>query len=181
MSTPTPVWTQANSTLHIQTRREGMLSPVGHDLRLRVGRFEVLWEPGSGAFSASFELSTVEVVAALDGEREVHDALSSRDKRKITDKTRDDVLQVGRYPYGRADGTATLPPSDGAGSLEGTLELRGARRPVRGTVRPVAGQLEARVTIRTPDFGIKPVSALLGTLKVRPDVEIILRGPVPVR
>ena len=176
---PPITWTQADSTLHIQTRREGVLSPVGHDLRLGLQRFEVSWDPDSSVVSGTFETATVEVRAALDGERALPKALSTRDKAKITDKIRREVLQVGRYPYGRLDGSATVPTGSNPGVFEGTLELRGVRRPVRASVRSVAGQLEARVTLNTPDFGVQPVSALLGTLKVRKDVEVILRGPAP--
>jgi hypothetical protein len=34
------------------------------------------------------------------------------------------------------------------------------------------------VTLHQPDYGIKPYSAMLGTLKIRPDVKVRIRLPL---
>lgn len=172
-------WTPANTSVHVHTRREGVLSPVGHDLRLAVHRFELTWDRTDGTVTGRFELASVDVETALDGDRPDPKALSRRDKARIEDKTRSDVLDVRRHPVASLTGTGTPPAGGTPGAFDGTLELRGQTRTIRASLRIVGDEIEARTTLYTPDFGIRPVSALFGTLKVRPDVEVIVRGPAP--
>jgi polyisoprenoid-binding protein YceI len=57
--------------------------------------------------------------------------------------------------------------------MGGTLTLAGQTRPVRLQVEQTApGHYRATTTVRQTDFGIKPYSAFLGSLKVADAVEI---------
>ena len=74
-------------------------------------------------------------------------ALDDDDKRNIEQTIRDEVL-----------------PADPITYADGQLTLNGVTRPV-----PVDGNV---ATITQTDFGLKPYSALFGTLKVADDVRV---------
>ncbi len=61
--------------------------------------------------------------------------------------------------------------------VQGALSLRGIERPLSLTARAVAGAWTAEVDLSQPDYGIKPFTAMLGTLKVKPVVRVQLRVP----
>lgn len=160
---------QSTAQCFVFTFKEGLLSRVGHDLKLRCERFEVQVEPDR--VSATFDPAAFVVVAALKDGRENPGALSAKDQRQILDNMRREVLHPDRYPTIRfTSSRVTAEPR--ALKVEGELELHGARRPIVVTARQVAGELIAEVDLHTPDFGIAPFSALLGALKVKPRVKV---------
>ena len=56
--------------------------------------------------------------------------------------------------------------------VEGELELAGARAPVAFGLSVGDGHVAGSATVRQTDWGIKPYSALFGTLKVADEVEV---------
>ena len=57
--------------------------------------------------------------------------------------------------------------------VEGELELRGERRPIAFELTPAGdGRLTGSVVVRQSEWGMKPYSALFGTLKVADEVEV---------
>jgi polyisoprenoid-binding protein YceI len=78
-----------------------------------------------------------------------------------------------------------LDPDGSRGTVHGELELAGTRHPISFELRSEDGRLTARATVKQSDWGIKPYSALFGTLKVADEVEVgieaSLTGPlIPV-
>jgi len=61
---------------------------------------------------------------------------------------------------------------EGTGGVQGELELGGRRGPVAFELAVNDGQLTGQATVKQTAFGIKPYSALFGTLKVADDVRI---------
>jgi hypothetical protein len=57
-------------------------------------------------------------------------------------------------------------------AVAGELELAGARRPLELALRDAGGRLTGSAQIKQTDWGMKPYSALFGTLKVADSVEI---------
>jgi hypothetical protein len=68
------------------------------------------------------------------------------------------------------------PAGDGF-AIAGTLSLHGRQKRVAGTAVRTGGKLCLELTLHQPDFGIKPYSAMLGTLKVKPDVRLKITVP----
>lgn len=169
---------QTTASCHVFTFREGMLSAVGHDLKLAVTRFSVEVDPQAPSVSARFDAASLRVVAAVDGETERSGALSDSDLEKIRGEIQHDVLDARRYPDIRFASTQVTRTGDGY-QIDGQLTLHGQTRPLRVTTR-AAGQTQvAEVTLHQPDYGIKPYKALLGALKVRADVRVRLELPLP--
>ena len=65
--------------------------------------------------------------------------------------------------------------AEGSGSawtVHGNLTLHGETRPVTVTVKEQAGRYVGSATVKQSEFGIKPVKAAGGTVKVKDEVRI---------
>lgn len=154
------------------TYREGLLSRAGHDLKLRVRDFTVRFT--DEGVEATFDPRSFEVVSAMEGGREKPSALSERDKRQVVDNIERQVLHVARF---REIRFAAERPDDDATELRGRLTLHGIERPVTVTLSDDGDHREARLRIHQPDFRIEPFRAMLGALRIRPEVDVVLRIP----
>jgi hypothetical protein len=153
------------------TFKEGLLSPMAHDLRLRVTRFEI--DVGD-AILATFDATSLVVDTPMKDGRENPSALSSADKTKITGQICDDVLHAVQYPQVTFRSRTVTPRSDGGYDLRGELTLHGVTRALDVQTRLVDGRQQAEVTLHQPDYGITPYRALLGTLKIQPEVSVLI-------
>lgn len=160
----------------IFTFKEGVLSRVGHDLRLRAGRWEVTLGDGGATLTARFETASVKVAAAIRDGRDAPGLLSSGDVRQIEHAIADDVLEARRFPTVTYEAKVTRAGDDRA-TLDGTLTVKGVRRPLVVEARLAGDAWTATVTLHQPDFGITPYRALLGALKIRPDLRVEVRVP----
>jgi len=160
-----PTYDATNAECRVFTFKEGLLSAVAHDLELDVGRFEVE-VAGDGSIRASFDPTSLGVVHALSNGAPAPDALSRRDRAKIDANIAKDVLHPKRHPSIRFESTEVTDEQ-----VRGRLELHGRTRDI--TLDRRGDEVEA--TLHQPDFGIAPFSAMLGTLKIKPDVRVRLR------
>jgi polyisoprenoid-binding protein YceI len=129
----------------------------------------------AGVVTLRVDAASLRVVCARQGERDAPEVLSARDHAKIEKNIREDVLASGRFPEVLFRSTAAAPRGDGW-EVTGDLSLHGVTRRVAAQVRRVEGWWVAEVTLRQPDYGIKPYSAMLGALKVQPDVKVVVRA-----
>ena len=159
------------------TFKEGLLASVAHDLKLRVTRFTV--DVTDGGVSAEFAADSLRVMHAMRDGREDAAALSDADRRKIERNIVEEVLAAGRYPTIRFSSTRVVKNPVGF-EVSGELALHGQRRPLRVDVKAVGSRFVAEVVLHQPDFGIKPYTAMLGALRIRPDVRIELSVPSAV-
>jgi YceI-like domain len=167
---------ETSASCEIFTRREGVLSAVGHDLKLRAQRLAIEVDPGS--VRARFDLASVVVVAAMRGGSEDPGALSDRDRREIERSCGSEVLEVGRFPEATFVSTAVR-ATDAGWMVTGTLALHGRTLDGEFEVRRESDRAVARVDLDVRRFGIKPYSAMLGALRVHPVVTVVVRTPIP--
>jgi len=162
-----------NGRIILRTFRDGLAAQAGHDLTIEAVRW-------SGELDVAEDLTPVSLTVKIDlGALVVRDGtggikpLSDRDKREIAVSARK-VLSADRYPEATFSTTRFDHALDGAGgTIEGTLTLAGQSRPERLTVsQPGPGQYKATAKVRQRDFGIKPYSAFLGSLKVADEVQV---------
>jgi hypothetical protein len=169
-----PSYDERTSDCWVFTFKEGLLSPVAHDLRLRVTKFSLEVAGASSAIIASFDTSSLRVDTPMKEGAENPTALSAADKDKIAAQIRDDVLHSARHPEATFRSSAVSARSDGGYDIDGELTLHGVTRRLGAQTRLVAGRQQLELTLHQPDFGITPYRAMLGTLKIRPDVLIRL-------
>jgi polyisoprenoid-binding protein YceI len=168
---------EQDGTIWLETRREGLLGPVGHDLRLEVGRFTVEVSTQRDSVRASVEASTVRVRDALDGDTESPGALGRRDRGRIERTIADEVLRVRQHPLIRFESAAVVAEGEGY-RITGALTLRDVTRTITATAHPTESRLVTRFMLRKSDFGIRQVTALLGALRVRDEVAVIVDLPM---
>lgn len=163
------------ATCLVFTYKEGLLSPIAHDLKIEVTRFSIETDPDVPSVRAELDPGSLRVVTAMRDGRP-HDALSDKDKREIEKNIREDVLHTKRHASIRFASTAVRRDGD-AFEVEGDLTLHGATNRIRTRVAPEGDVLVAELTLHQPDFGIKPYRAALGALRVQADVEVRVSVP----
>lgn len=160
-----------NGRITLRTSRDGLVAQAGHDLRIDATRW-------SGELVVGADLSPTSLDVTVDlGALVVREGtggikpLTDRDKREIAVTARK-VLAADRYPDATFTATSFEPSGDG-GTITGALALAGRSRPERLEVSQTApGRYSATTYIRQTDFGIKPYSAFLGSLKVSDAVKV---------
>ncbi|MGB5697730.1 MAG: YceI family protein [Polyangiales bacterium] len=165
-----------NSECLVFTYKDGLLSRIAHDLKLRVERFSIEVDEDTHAISATFDPSSVRVVCAQVDGRDDPSTLTKGDKKKIADNVAKDVLRVRKHPEIRFDSTNVVQRGEGF-AVEGTLQLHGKSRGIQTSIRANGDRWVTEVKVHQPDFGIKPYTAALGALKVKPDVVVRIDCP----
>lgn len=160
-----PTYDQSSAECRVFTYKDGLLSAVAHDLEIDVTKFEVELSEDGTEVTATFDPRSLRVLDAVVDGRRSPGTLSDRDKRKIESNIVDDVLHAKKHPQIRFTSSDVHERE-----IAGQLELHGATRSVRLT-RDVD---TAMTRLHQPDFGIKPYTAMLGALKIKPDVEVRL-------
>jgi polyisoprenoid-binding protein YceI len=166
-----PHFDAATAECLVLTYKEGLLSAVAHDLEIRVSRFDLDVDPETLAVQARFDATSLQVVGAVHDGAVNPGTLGESDRQKIQRSIEADVLHSAEHPAILFASTSVTPEGDGY-RITGTLTLHGRSHPLTVTARPRGDRLVAEARLHQPDFGIKPYSAMLGTLKVKPDVTV---------
>jgi polyisoprenoid-binding protein YceI len=169
---PMITYDPSNAECLVFTFKEGLLSPIAHDLRLRVTRFSIEVDDAKGAVAATFDTSSLRVETPMKDGKENPSALSDADRDKIAGQIRDDVLHSAKFPEARFQSRVVTRQADGGYVLEGDLTLHGATRAITAQTTPSGGKQQLELTLHQPDFGITPYKAMMGTLKIQPDVKV---------
>ena len=165
-----------NATLQVKTYRAGMAQKAGHDLVIDVTNWKATVDVDE---DSKF---TVELSADPRSLR-VHDGqggvkpLSDKDRADIHKTIDEKVLKGKAITF-----TSTGVSSNGTGpaSVTGEVSMGGNTRPVSFEVDVAAdGQVNGTVSLTQSEWGIKPYSGLMGALKVRDDVEVLLDAKLP--
>jgi polyisoprenoid-binding protein YceI len=168
----------ASADCLVFTFKEGLLSAVAHDLKIRVTKFTIDADEATRSIRARFNAASLRVVCAMANGQEAPRSLTTANKREIEGNIARDVLDARRYPEICFVSTA-VEVKDDTYVVKGKLALHGHERQVRVRVREEGRSYIGEARIHQPDFGIRPYTALLGTLKVQPDV--VVRIVVPAR
>ncbi len=160
----------ASAEVLVFTFKEGLLSAVAHDLKLKVTRFSI--ELDAASARGEFDSSSLKVVTAMANGVDAPRALPGFARGEIEKNVLKDVLEARRHPAVKFETTRV-----GEREVEGVLTLHGVSRPVRGVLSHEATRWVAEFKLDQRVFGITPYSALLGTLRIRP--EIVVRVSVP--
>lgn len=169
-----PSFDSNNAECLVFTFKEGLLSPVAHDLRLRVTTFSLQVDATGASVDARFDTSSLRVDTPMKDGAENPTALSAADKDKIAGQIRDDVLHSTKFPEAKFRSRTVSARADGGYDIEGELTLHGVTQPIAARTELVAGRQQVELTLHQPDFGIAPYRAMLGTLKIRADVRVRL-------
>jgi hypothetical protein len=156
--------------------KDGLLSRLGHDLRLRLDRFEV--EVDGSQLLGRFDPKTLHVDTAMRDGVPRPGELSDKDRREIEKNIADRVLQVAKYPEVRFEGDVISSEASDV-RVSGTLTLMGHSESMALEVHRRSGLLEAETTLIPSRWGIKPYKALMGALRIQDRVGIRFSLPEP--
>jgi len=150
----------------VLTFKEGLLSAVAHDLKLKVTSLTVDVE--GPQVKADLDASSLRVVTPMKDGAENPGALPKLVYGEIEKNAANDVLNAKKHP--RITFTSS---SITETEVVGQLSLHGVTREVRGKRTGTT----AEFSFDQRDFGIKPYSAMLGTLKVKAGVQVKITLP----
>jgi len=156
----------ADGTLTVRTGKAGAAAKAGHNLVIEVTRWEAALEVGKGGGGSVALTADPRSLAVRSGSGGMG-ALGDEEKASIAQSIDDDVLKGGTIAF-RSSAVVEAP---GGLRVQGDLDLLGATRPVSFDL---AGG-SARVTIKQSEWGIKPYTALFGTLKVADELTVELQ------
>jgi polyisoprenoid-binding protein YceI len=167
--------------LTVRTGRQGVAARAGHDLVIEVTSWDgLLVIGGSGsALSVTADASSLEVREGTGGVRPLTDDDRAEIRRNIAEK----VLDSARHAQITFASTAVEHTGADALAVAGDLAIAGVTHPVRFEVALERGAvgtvLRATLPVVQSTFGIRPFSALMGTLKVADPVEVMAEARLP--
>jgi len=162
--------------LQVRTYREGLAQKAGHDLIIDVGQWAAAAEVREDGTLSAVQLDadprSLQVRDALHGVK----PLSDKDRDDIR-KTIDEKVLRGRPIVFRS---TAVEPGNGALTVRGELELAGTRQPASFELTAAAdGRVRGTLPVTQSEWGIKPYRGMMGALKVRDTIEVILDAPIP--
>jgi polyisoprenoid-binding protein YceI len=165
------------ATLTVRTGKGGAAAKAGHNLTIEVtswtAALEVADDPSQSSLTLSADARSLQVVDGTGGIQ----ALGEDDKAGITKTIDEDVLKGGSIQF--RSSSVTPSPDGGPITISGELELLGRSAPLSFELQADGGHIAGTARLKQTDHGIKPYSALFGTLKVLDEVDIEVDGTLP--
>jgi polyisoprenoid-binding protein YceI len=156
-----------NGSLVVRTYREGMAARVGHDLILEVTGWEASLDPASSAVELTADPRSLEVREGLHGVKPLTDKDRADIRRNIDEK----VLHGQPIAFR----SRSVERNGGQLVVEGDLTMGGSTRPLTARLDLDAdGRVTGIIPLVQSEWGIKPYRGLMGALKVRDDVEVVV-------
>jgi polyisoprenoid-binding protein YceI len=156
-----------NGRLTVHTRKGGAAAKAGHDLVIEVTSWEGTLNLGDQTtIMLRADARSMRVREGSGGMT----SLGDDDKANIEQTIDDEVLKG--TPIEFRSTACDLSPEGDRMRVSGELELAGRRAPVTFELSLNGGRVNGSATVRQTDFGMKPYSALFGTLKVLDEVQV---------
>jgi polyisoprenoid-binding protein YceI len=165
----------ADGAVQVKTYREGMAQAVGHDLVLDVSQWHAtVTVADDGTLSIAFDVDprSLQVREGLRGVK----PLSDKDRADIIKNIDDKILQGKPISFRSKSAMAA---DGGTVTVTGDLTLGGTTREEKFALQGGDGRMAGTLSVNQSDYGIKPYRAMLGALKVRDGVEIVIDVPLP--
>lgn len=162
--------------LQVRTYREGVAQKVGHDLVIDVGQWQanVVAAPDGALSSVQLEVDSrsLQIREGVGGVK----PLTDKDRAEIRKNIDEKVLRGQPITFR----STSVQSSGETVNVSGELTLAGTSRPATFELRCAAdGHLTGTLPVTQSQWGIKPYRGLMGALKVRDDVEVVIDVQLP--
>jgi polyisoprenoid-binding protein YceI len=169
-----------HGSLTVRTKRGGAAAKAGHDLLIDVGSWEgtlqLAEDPAASSIALTADAGSMRVLEGTGGMTK----LGSDDKDGIKQTIDEDILKGCIVTFQSTAVRAGGGGFDGGFEVDGEVELLGRRAPVSFALTiDDGGHLTGSATVKQTDHGIKPYSALFGTLKVADEVVVAVDAQLP--
>jgi polyisoprenoid-binding protein YceI len=101
--------------------------------------------------------------------------VDAKTQSEIQKDMQEKTLESARYPEIVFRSSRVEKEAEGHWKVEGALTLHGATKPISLPMARSGDAYVGRTTLRQTDFGIKPITAAGGTVKVRNELDIEFR------
>jgi hypothetical protein len=153
-----------NATLTVRTGKGGAAAKAGHNLVLEVTRWSGRLDDDSAELTA--DARSLRVRSGSGG----ISPLGDEEKAGIAQTIDEEVLKGAAIAFR----SSSVARSGDTLEVAGELQLAGASRPLTFTLTERGGGVAGSARIKQTDWGMKPYSALFGTLKVADEVEVAI-------
>lgn len=170
-----------NGTLSVRTRKAGAASKAGHNLLIEVTSWSATLELGANGSQTSIVFTAdARSLRVVDGTGGIS-PLGDDDRAGIKQAIDDKVLKGFAIEFcSTAVQRGFDPTGEARLRVSGELELAGRRRPIAFELTAGAdGRLSGAAIVKQSSWGIKPYSALFGTLKVVDEVTVEIAAQLP--
>jgi len=150
----------ARSKITIHVGKSGIFSAAGHE-------HEVSAPIAEGAIDASGDGHIWFRVEAAKMQ-----VLPEKDQAAVQKDMQEKVLEIAKFPDIRFQSVMVKKLGDGKWQVTGNLRLHGHVDPVTAEVRLEGQAYSGQTTLKQSQFGIKPMSAAGGTVKVKDELKI---------
>jgi polyisoprenoid-binding protein YceI len=173
------VWTidASDGELVVQTGVAGRAAKMGHRLTIVLKQWRAMVSRSDGepvAAELTIDVDSLEVSRGEGGLT----PLSGPEKMLVRSNA-SRLLGAARFPQISFQADIVEPSEDGY-RLAGTLRIRGKTRPrvieLRVEDRGDVWRLSAEAVVRQSEFGVKPYSLLMGSLKVADEVTVMFHA-----
>lgn len=166
-----------HGTLSVKTGRGGAAAKAGHDLLIAVGSWEgtlqLAEDPAASSVRLTADAGSMRVLEGTGGMTKLGDD----DKDGIKKTIDEDILKGCTITF---QSSAVRAGAGGSLDVDGELELLGRHAPASFALTiDDGGHVTGRATVKQTNHGIKPYSALFGTLKVADEVEVAVDAQLP--
>ena len=164
-----------HGTLSVRTKKGGAIAKAGHDLLIRVTDWRATLEVDQDNTPTAIELTadsnSMQVIEGTGGLT----SLGEDEKQGIGQTIREEVLNGTPIAF---RSTEITPHGDHL-HVSGELELVGTTRPANFSLSADADRLAGTATLTQSNWGIKPYTALFGTLKVQDVITVEVDAQLP--
>jgi polyisoprenoid-binding protein YceI len=160
-------------SLEIRTYREGMASKAGHDLIIDVTRWEgtltVAQDGGPSTLELSADPRSLEIREGVGGLKPLSDKDRAEIRKNIDEKALGgETITFRSRRLGLTDDGSRL-------TAEGDLSMAGNTRAITADLDVEAGgRVTGTIPLTQSEWGIKPYRGLMGALKVRDSLEVVV-------
>ena len=165
------------ASLRVKTFREGVAAKAGHDLVIDVTRWnatiEAAGDPAGWTVELTADPRSLVPREGVGGVKPLTDKDRGEIRRNIDEKV------LGAHPIRFRSSSVSLAGDGGGLTVEGELFLAGSARPLAVRLRADGGVVTGTVTLRQTEWGIRPYRGLMGALKVRDEVEVVITAQLP--
>jgi polyisoprenoid-binding protein YceI len=161
---------RAKGSIFVFTFKEGVLSSVAHDLRIRLEQFDITLDDDK--IVAEFDLKALHVDGPVEHGVVRAEGYDARQRADVEKAMHRDVLHTDKHPTARFQGTAS--PRANGFRVSGDLALAGRSAPLSFDVGEQGGVYRAEFEFEPSRFGIAQYRALLGAIRLKDKVRIEL-------